>query len=111
MFLVEVCGRGCCGRRVVQSAMDIQVSFCSGGQRPFMGHRLAVMDSGTITECLSVVDIEQARHPSTLSLLRALPVPPRILLGYRDLESVGDCDVGAGSACAGIRIVKGLSGR
>jgi peptide/nickel transport system ATP-binding protein len=74
-------------------------------------HRLAVMDSGTITECLSVVDIEQARHPSTLSLLRALPVPPRILLGYRDLESVGDCDVGAGSACAGIRIVKGLSGR
>jgi len=59
--------------------------------------RLAVMDGGTIAECLSVADVEQAHHPSTLSLLRALPVPPRVLLGYRDADFAWDRDVTARS--------------
>ncbi|RXH57341.1 ABC transporter ATP-binding protein [Granulicella sibirica] len=46
--------------------------------------RIAVLDTGTIVELLSVDRIEQAVHPATLALLNALPAPPRILLEYRD---------------------------
>jgi len=44
--------------------------------------RLAVLDCGAIAECLQVAQIEQARHPATLSLLHSLPVPVRILLNH-----------------------------
>jgi ABC-type glutathione transport system ATPase component len=44
--------------------------------------RLAVLDAGTIAETLRVDQIEQARHPATLSLLRSLPVPAEVLLSH-----------------------------
>lgn len=45
--------------------------------------RIAVLDHGTLVECLPVTEIQSARHPSTVALLRALPVPAHILLGQR----------------------------
>lgn len=45
-------------------------------------HRLAVLDAGTIVETLDVNALEeQARNPTTIALLNALPVPPSLLLG------------------------------
>jgi ABC-type dipeptide/oligopeptide/nickel transport system ATPase component len=44
--------------------------------------RLAVLDAGTIAETLRIDQIEQARHPATLSLLRSLPVPAEVLLSH-----------------------------
>jgi ABC-type glutathione transport system ATPase component len=44
--------------------------------------RLAVLHSGTMAECIQVAKIEQAQHPATLSLLRSLPVPVRVLLSH-----------------------------
>jgi ABC-type glutathione transport system ATPase component len=45
--------------------------------------RMAVLDRGRIAECLAVSRIgEEARHPTTLSLLRTLPAPPDILQKY-----------------------------
>ena len=52
--------------------------------------RLAVLHGGAIAECVQVAQIEQARHPATLSLLRSLPVPVRILLAHRSLSMDGD---------------------
>jgi ABC-type glutathione transport system ATPase component len=42
--------------------------------------RLAVLDAGAIAECMPVTEIEQMRHPATLSLFGALPVPLRVLM-------------------------------
>ena len=45
--------------------------------------RVAVLEGGSIVECLSADTIEEtARHPSTLSLLNTLPVPARVLRAY-----------------------------
>jgi peptide/nickel transport system ATP-binding protein len=44
--------------------------------------RVVVLDRGTICESVRVANIEQARHPATLSLLRALPVPVGVLLSH-----------------------------
>jgi peptide/nickel transport system ATP-binding protein len=45
--------------------------------------RMAVLDCGRIAECLAVSRIgEEARHPTTLSLLRTLPAPPDVLQKY-----------------------------
>ena len=44
--------------------------------------RLAVLHSGAIAECLPVAQVEQARHPATLSLLHALPVPVGVMLSH-----------------------------
>jgi ABC-type glutathione transport system ATPase component len=52
--------------------------------------RLAVLDDGAIAECLPVARIDQARHPATLALLRALPVPAQVLLSHRRTEMDGD---------------------
>ena len=49
--------------------------------------RMAVLHSGSIVECLPVGQIEQARHPATLALLEALPVPPGVLLDYFGAEA------------------------
>ncbi len=46
--------------------------------------RLAVLDKGGIAECLPAAKIEHAEHPATLSLLRTLPAPAHVLLGYRE---------------------------
>jgi ABC-type glutathione transport system ATPase component len=49
--------------------------------------RLAVLHSGTIVECMPIPQIEQAQHPATLSLLRALPVPVGVLLSHCDADT------------------------
>jgi ABC-type glutathione transport system ATPase component len=49
--------------------------------------RIAVLNSGSIVECFPVDEIERAQHSATLALLHALPVPPRVLLDYRDAET------------------------
>ena len=46
-----------------------------------------MLHSGSIVECLPVGQIEQARHPATLALLEALPVPPGVLLDYFGAEA------------------------
>jgi len=42
--------------------------------------RLAVLDAGVIAECMPLAEIEQMRHPATLSLFGSLPVPVGVLL-------------------------------
>ncbi|HEX4039544.1 MAG TPA: ABC transporter ATP-binding protein [Acidobacteriaceae bacterium] len=46
--------------------------------------RVAVLHQGTIVENLPVGQLGEARHPASLALLRALPVPPETLLSFRD---------------------------
>jgi peptide/nickel transport system ATP-binding protein len=53
-----------------------------------LSDRIAVLDAGTIVEILPVAAIGQARHAATLGLLNALPVPPDVLLAYRERSSV-----------------------
>lgn len=43
--------------------------------------RIAVMDRGTLVECLPVEQVESVQHPAAVALLRALPVPAQVLLG------------------------------
>jgi ABC-type dipeptide/oligopeptide/nickel transport system ATPase component len=57
-----------------------------------------VLDAGTIVETLPVAEIGEARHAATLALLKALPVPPDVLLTYRD-RSVVDVLAPSLSAC------------
>jgi ABC-type glutathione transport system ATPase component len=49
-----------------------------------LSDRIAVLDAGTIVECLPVSELGQARHEATIALLKALPVPPDVLLTFRD---------------------------
>jgi peptide/nickel transport system ATP-binding protein len=49
-----------------------------------LSDRIAVLDAGTIVENLPVSEIAHARHASTLALLSALPVPPEVLVSYRE---------------------------
>ena len=50
--------------------------------------RMAVLDAGSVAECMAVGEIEHAQHSSTLALLRSLPVPAGVLLGLRDAHSL-----------------------
>jgi peptide/nickel transport system ATP-binding protein len=52
-----------------------------------LSDRIAVLNSGTIVENLGVEDLSQARHEATLTLLKSLPVPPDILLSYREIKT------------------------
>lgn len=52
-----------------------------------LSDRIAVLDGGVIVESLAVSKIGEARHDATLSLLRALPVPPEVMLRYRNRPS------------------------
>jgi ABC-type glutathione transport system ATPase component len=63
-----------------------------------LADRIAVLDAGTIVETLPVAEIGEARHAATLALLKALPVPPDVLLTYRD-RSVVDVLAPSLSAC------------
>jgi len=49
-----------------------------------LSDRIAVLDAGKIVETLAVSAIGQARHEATRALLRTLPVPPHVLLSFRD---------------------------
>ena len=57
-----------------------------------LSDRIAVLHSGTIVENLSVNELATARDHSTRALLAALPVPPDVLLRYRDRLEDGDHD-------------------
>jgi ABC-type glutathione transport system ATPase component len=63
-----------------------------------LSDRIAVLDAGTIVEILPVTGIAHARHAATLALLEALPVPPDVLLAYRDRSSM---ELPAPALCAG----------
>ncbi len=53
--------------------------------------RVAVLDRGRIVECLEADTIEQrAQHEATLALLRALPVPARVLRSHSVHGDPGD---------------------
>jgi len=49
-----------------------------------LADRIAILDQGSIVECLPVASIGEARHSATRALLQSLPVPPEILLQYRE---------------------------
>jgi peptide/nickel transport system ATP-binding protein len=49
-----------------------------------LSDRIAVLDAGMIVESLPVGELTQSRHQATIALLRALPVPPDVLLSFRD---------------------------
>jgi ABC-type glutathione transport system ATPase component len=49
-----------------------------------LADRIAVLDSGTIVECLPVDEISEAKHKATRALLQALPAPPEVLLQFRE---------------------------
>ncbi|HTV16211.1 MAG TPA: ABC transporter ATP-binding protein [Acidobacteriaceae bacterium] len=53
-------------------------------------HRIAVLEQGTIVECLHVNDLGSAQHPATRRLLDTLPVPVDVLLRYRSAAAVED---------------------
>jgi ABC-type glutathione transport system ATPase component len=55
-----------------------------------LSDRIAVLHAGTIVESLGVSELGQARHEATLALLKALPVPPEVLLRFRDRTSGED---------------------
>jgi ABC-type glutathione transport system ATPase component len=69
-----------------------QLSLLNGTSLLYISHdlvsvlqlcdRLLVLHAGSIAESLQVAQIEQARHPATLSLLNALPVPVNVLLSH-----------------------------
>ena len=46
--------------------------------------RVAVLDAGMLVETFPVIEIGEVRHPATRRLLQSLPVPPNVLLRYRD---------------------------
>ena len=48
--------------------------------------RVAVMNQGEIVEVLPVSELSRAKHPATRSLIETLPVPPEVLLRYREDE-------------------------
>jgi ABC-type glutathione transport system ATPase component len=49
-----------------------------------LADRIAVLDGGTIVECLPVDGISEAHHEATRALVRALPAPPEVLLQFRE---------------------------
>lgn len=54
--------------------------------------RFLVLHLGAVAESVRVAEIEQARHPATLSLLDALPVPVHVLLSHSSLRGPVDGD-------------------
>jgi peptide/nickel transport system ATP-binding protein len=52
-----------------------------------LSDRIAVLDVGTIVECLPVAELGRARHEATIALLQALPAPPDVLMTFRDWSS------------------------
>jgi ABC-type glutathione transport system ATPase component len=53
-----------------------------------LSDRIAILDAGSLVETLPVNRIDEARHSATLSLLNALPVPPDILLSFRERRAL-----------------------
>ena len=53
-----------------------------------LSDRIAILSAGTIVESLPIDDLGNARHEATMALLRTLPVPPDVLLRFRDRLSL-----------------------
>jgi ABC-type glutathione transport system ATPase component len=53
-----------------------------------LSDRIAVLHAGSIVESLPVGRLSEACHPAALSLLSALPVPPGVLLSYRERSTL-----------------------
>jgi ABC-type glutathione transport system ATPase component len=53
-----------------------------------LSDRIAVLDGGTIVECLPVDAISQARHAATRALLQSLPAPPEVLVQFREKRNL-----------------------
>jgi ABC-type glutathione transport system ATPase component len=49
-----------------------------------LSDRIAILSAGTIVENLPIDELGNARHEATRALLRTLPVPPDVLLRFRD---------------------------
>ncbi len=58
-----------------------------------LADRIAVLNAGTIVECLPVGQLSEARHEATLALLDALPVPADVLLSFRDRSNLESDDL------------------
>lgn len=54
--------------------------------------RIAILSAGAIVETLAVEELREARHGATKALLQALPVPPEVLLQFRE-RAEGDAGV------------------
>lgn len=52
-----------------------------------LSDRIAILHGGAIAESLPVSEIGHARHAATIALLKALPVPPEVLLSFRNWDS------------------------
>jgi ABC-type glutathione transport system ATPase component len=52
--------------------------------------RVAVLHDGSIVENVPVGQLNEVRHPASISLLRALPAPPEMLLRFRDDAAAED---------------------
>jgi ABC-type glutathione transport system ATPase component len=52
-----------------------------------LSDRIAVLDGGAIVETLAVNELGEARHAATIALTQALPVPPHVLLSFRERSS------------------------
>jgi ABC-type dipeptide/oligopeptide/nickel transport system ATPase component len=48
---------------------------------------IAVLDNGSIVESLPISELGRAKHSATIELLRSLPVPPDVLLSFRNQDS------------------------
>jgi ABC-type glutathione transport system ATPase component len=75
-----------------------------------LSDRIAVLHEGSIVESLATMQIEQARHPATLSLLRALPVPVELLLSRFGRNAQASREAGlpdSGSVCLAHSALRG----
>lgn len=56
-----------------------------------LAHRIAVLDDGRIVEDLPVHSFADACHQTTRALIRALPVPPEVMIQFRQrsMETAG----------------------
>ena len=55
-----------------------------------LADRIAVLSGGVFAEILPVDQLDKAEHDATRTLLKALPVPPDVLLRYRDRVHAGE---------------------
>jgi len=55
--------------------------------------RIAVLDAGKIVENLPATELSHAKHEATIGLLEALPVPPEVLLLYKDRAKSASFDL------------------
>ncbi len=53
-----------------------------------LSDRMAVLSAGRIVETLAIHELSQASHEATIALLGSLPVPPDVLVNFRDRSNL-----------------------